>query len=274
MQRRFNMFKNWFSLSISILTVMCICAIFLPAQTGGIKANDPKAKESIEAALKALGGAEKISDIKSLILKGTITTITKSDVPQIKPGTTLREYEMRILLPDNYIIISRSSERAGYRGIVKGDYYSSQSNTTNINNEVLKWREIINWLHDLSGILLLPGPTPLELSSGSMPGVINMIVPAGKAAGMNGEIGEIEFAAKTGYPSVIRWNESTDFGNIPTTYTKEYSDRFSVNGIMFPRSINISNKANIFSAEIINEIRINEVLINPKLSLKDFENPK
>ena len=52
----------------------CLCTAFLTAQSSGITTKDPKAKETLDAALQALGGAGKIEDIKSLIVKGKATS--------------------------------------------------------------------------------------------------------------------------------------------------------------------------------------------------------
>jgi hypothetical protein len=114
-----------------------------------------------------------------------------------------------------------------------------------------------NWSRFLIGMFVKAGSAPTTFSSRSTPGVFNM---EGIASG------EIEFDLKTGYPSVIKYSNIgiMDGGN----NEMRFGDRFSVNGIMFPRVIvettGTSKK----------ERRIAEVQINPKLSLKDFEVPQ
>lgn len=266
----------WFSFCF-LVAAMCLSAVFLPAQSGGITANDQKAQDAIDTAIKALGGADKISDIKSLIITGSVIDTIKTDPRVAKSGIITSKAEIRILLPDNMIRMSRDDNgdyHRGYMGLFRGEITSSNDtikNLTGVSKVIRTWKEIITASHDLVGILMMSGPTPLRLSSSSKSGVFNLIMPAGNIS----DIGEIEFDSKTGYPSVIRYNESIDFGSgAPEIEIKFSSDRFPVNGIMFPRVITHASRTTTFSLDTISELRIDEVLINPKLSLKDFENPK
>jgi len=52
------------------MAAVCFCTVFLMAQSGGIVTKDQNAKEAVDTALKALGGADKIDGIKSLVIKG------------------------------------------------------------------------------------------------------------------------------------------------------------------------------------------------------------
>jgi len=80
-----------FFLCLFITVIVYFCAAFLPSQSGEITIKDEKSKEVMAAALKALGGSDKINDIKSLVLKGSETGI----------GGGL--FETLILLPDNFL---------------------------------------------------------------------------------------------------------------------------------------------------------------------------
>jgi len=149
--------------------------------------------------------------------------------------------------------------------------------------------QIDEWARFLIGTLAKTGPAPLTLSSGSTPGVF--------ALEKTGEdFGEIEFDSKTGYPSVVRFKTpgppkfiqaitssvdpetgetrySFDSRNMPEPDTViaeiRFKDRFSVDGIMFPRVIHwqIPGRRDV-------ELWIDEVQINPSLSLEDFEVPE
>jgi len=96
------------------------------------------------------------------------------------------------------------------------------------------------------------GPEPLTLSSRVTPNLFNMNTTN------SGVLGEIEFDSD-GYPSIVKGGHIAEM---------RFNDRFPVNGIMFPRII--TNNYGLTKTEL----RIEEVLINPKLSLKDFEVPK
>jgi len=270
---------GWFFRYLCVVTAVCLCAVFLMAQSGGITTKDPRAKEVVDAALKALGGADRIDGIKSLIIKGTLTRTTSMpanwvNMPFAKTGTSTGEFEIRILLPDSYIQISRFPDRTAYSGISQGKVFTpirvagpdgKQMDPSDpaLNPAMARFvagmmpATINNAIADMSrfltGTLVKAGPAPITLSSGTSSGVLNM---------SGGAVGEIEFDSKTGYPSVIRYRDISPRGGIGEI---RFSDRFSVNGIMFPRVISEATSTSK------SEMRIEEVLINPRLSLKDFE---
>jgi len=74
MKRHPNRANIRVSFLLRAAVVACLCTAFLTAQSGGITTKDPKAKETLDAALQAFGGADKIGDIKSLIIKGKATS--------------------------------------------------------------------------------------------------------------------------------------------------------------------------------------------------------
>ena len=80
------------------MAAACVCAALLTAQSGGITTKDAKAKEAVDAAIKAIGGAGKIGDIKSLVIKGTW-----SRLPNVRASGL--GMEIRILLPDSFVQI-------------------------------------------------------------------------------------------------------------------------------------------------------------------------
>lgn len=317
MKESLNEKTSLFSLclrSVATLVAMCACAVFLMAQSSGITAKDAKAKEVLDAAHKAIGGADKIGDIKSLIVKGKGTNAIFSSMnqgPMRKTGSLPYDFEIRILFPDNFLQIDRFPERTAYSGISQGKPLASaptpiiisgvtiplppvpqdedakaKAETTAVN------RQMNTWSRFLIGMLLKAGPAPLTLSSGSMSDRFSFTI-------RDGATEEIEFDSKTGYPSVVRYEtiglpQSTKpttmsikdpvtgetktatfrTNSYPTNGTNTvvseilFRDRFSVNGIMFPLIINtIAPTSDV-------ELRIEDVQINPNLSLKDFEIPK
>jgi len=244
------------------------------AQSGGITTKDQKAKETVNTAIKALGGADKIGGIKSLVIKGKITVeygeLPFGIQPEImgypKSGTTY-EIEIRILLPDSFLTIASPPGRPiSYAGISRGKMLSPSS-VTGIDGKPREFpnptqarmaendsfaRNAAEWSYFLIGTLMKAGPEPLTLSSRVTPNLFNMNTT-------NSDVpGEIEFDSD-GYPSIVKGGHIAEM---------RLNDRFPVNGIMFPRII--TKNYGLTKTEM----RIEEVLINPKLSLKDFEVPK
>jgi hypothetical protein len=242
----------------SAATVMCLCAVFLTAQSIGVTAKDQKAKEAVDKALKVLGGADKIDGIKSLTLEGTE-----------KLGASSNEFEILMLFPDSFIRINNLAASRSYSdGIsqetvlpaltfIKDSKINDKLDKKDLAtaNAVLNARRDV-WSYFLIGLLAKAGPTPLAISSGSTPGVFNLTKK-------NGGAGEIEFDSKTGYPSVVRYKTTRESVEV------RFSNRFSVNGIMFPKTITVPTKIGDTTYNI--ERQINEIQINPKLSLKDFK---
>jgi len=282
----------------------------------GIVTEDAAAAAAINAALKALGGADKIGNIESLIIKGRMMrTIFSTSTESKTPGLMLQtdafahDTEIRILLPDNILRIDVYP--AGFQimpflpaheeifkmssGISQG---LSLSTTMPIgfNNGVPVWpseavqaqrranevnREIDEWSRFLIGALARSGPAPLALSSGSKPGVF-AIEKLGE------DFGEIEFDSQTGYPSAVRFTTSglpnpvstvdpstgvtrMSFAPSDVTVVSEilFKNHFSVDGVMFPRVIQWQTPDSPGR-----ELWIQEVIINPNLTLADFEIPE
>lgn len=273
-----NMGKRLF-IYLNVVTTICLYALLLMAQSSSITTKDQKAKESVDTALKALGGADKIGDIKSLILKGTgtnglfyggVNAISGNAMTQInwtRAGSEKYDFELRILLPDSFIQIDRFTDRTTHSGVSRGAPLSSSSNANIISGDFNI--RIDDWLCFLIGTFMKADYMPLALSSGKGSGRFT-ITNEGK------NIGEVEFDSKTGYPSSIRYamivpQVGEMGGRIVTSppqvfnLERRFRDRFSVGGIMFPRVITAS------ADRIDRELLIEEVLINPELSLKEFE---
>jgi len=70
------------------------------------------------------------------------------------------------------------------------------------------------WSRLLTGMLLKAGPVPLTLSSGSTSGVFTLTK-------MDGDLGEVEFDSKTGYPLLVRTDVSRP---VNTTFPQFKSD--------------------------------------------------
>gem|GEM_PF-5962789 len=248
----------WFFRCLRIAAALCLCASLLTAQSGGIapRNKDQMALETLEAALKAMGGADKIDGIKSLIIKGTGTSKTADNVRTY-------DFEFRILLPNDYLRISRFPDRTNYSGISRGNLIPQpRAFPSDFYRDVITMREKVEWSIFLIGACMKSGQLRLTLSSRSKPGVFDLSMP-------EGVIGEVEFDSKTGYLSVVRFREPAELGLGGGTTVYQFSnDRFSAGGIMFPRIYTITG------AKSESEYRIEEVLINPELSRKDFEIPK
>ena len=240
-------------------------------QFGSITSNDQNAKAAMDAALKALGGSDKIDGIKSLILKGKTT------------GVFTNEFELSILLPDNFVQINDQQgsnkpnvKRPQTMGISRGamlpELYKAgpiqrnpdgtiildDEDRADLKVRVNKLKDM--WSFFLIGLLAKEGPTPLTISSGSKPGVYTLMTKN------DSEAGEIEFDEETGYPSIVRYRLSPGQARYDVM---RFEDRFSVNGIMFPRSVNVSSTAEWWISGSTR--RIDEVLINPELTLTFFD---
>jgi hypothetical protein len=288
----------------------------LLSQTGGITATDSAVEEALASARKALGGAGKIDGIESLIVKGkVIRAIFSSSSESKTPGVMMKtdtfayDTEIRILLPDNIIQIDlfpvgnkgpynlfppSTESTTAYSGLSQGKSLGPLSEVMIFNGVTLQPdadararieakdanTQLDQWSRNLAGMLAKSGPVPLTLSSGTTPGVFAL----SKA---DGELGEVEFDSKTGYPSVVRHKtagppttiSSVDPETGKITRSKgpvsmvdaeiRFRDRFSVDGVMFPRVIHW-----LMPGTRDMELWINEVQINPNLSLEDFHAPE
>jgi len=304
-----------------IAIVICSSEVHLIAQSSDIAAKDTKAKEAADAATKAIGGAGKIGEIKSLIIKGTLTRVPHQKV-LAADGTPRKQsplgMEMRILLPDNFVLIRQVNlGRPSYRGVSKGilippppsaelspQFYGVNSKITDDSETSSKILETLSkgmelkdeyefnnsfdeFSRFLIGMFMKSGSTPITISSGSTRGVFTL-------EKKDAVLGEIEFDTN-GYPSVIRYKNpefpskdvvfgdgfyyGTD-GRIIISGEKSgqnmgggeirFQDRFYVGGVMFPKVITTTQSGGSYTEEF----HIEEALINPNLSLKDFEIPK
>ena len=238
-----------FSLCLRVLTTLCLCAVFLQAQSGGIVTQDEKAKEALNAAIKGLGGADRIGSINSLVFKGTETFFIQGN------QTPSRDFEIRILLPDSIVQINNVAS-----GMQTAVGFSREKRLPAITvPDEATLNAIVNemkneWAYVLIGMLAKGGPMPLTLSSGSTPGALTVTTKTGMA-------GEMEFDVKNLYPSVVRYRNT----RLKNDYEIKFQNRFSVNGIMFPKIITFTDPM----AERV--LSIDDVQINPELNLKDFE---
>ena len=296
MKKQFRVRSRFFRCLHAAVAIFS-CAVLLMAQSGGITTKDPKAKAAVDTALKALGGTDKIGGIKSIVIKGTETSATGwSGVPggeMKKTNSATYAFEIRVLLPDSFIKINRIPDRIIYSGISRGALLTlipsrrtpvgisaeirhphTPENESEVRNQAALYNTRIDeWSRLLIGMVAKIGPVPMTLSSGSKPDRLTL-------AKTDGDVCEIEFDSKTGYPSVVRYKEVSALPNLPSSGTPvilgprivdqeiRFRDRFSVNGIMFPRIISMNGDM------LDTEMKIEEVQINPNLSLKDFEIPK
>jgi hypothetical protein len=247
------------SFRLHVIATACFCAVFLTAQSGCIATKDQKVKETMNAALNALGGADKIGSINSLILNGTENVfINGTELPDSK-----RIFEIWMLLPDNFVKIdSRGSGRQTALGVSQGKRLPApvsiatgkvrETNKAVLNAIVDELRD--EWAFILLGMLAKTGPATLKITFGSTSDIFTLITK-------NGTSGEIEFDIKNWCPSVVRYRNT----RLASDNEIRFQDRFSVNGIMFPRTIiMVDSKAE-------RRLNVDAVQVNPKLSLKDFE---
>ena len=276
---------------VLLMAAMCVCAGFLFAQAGGITTKDAKAKEAVDAAQKALGGADKIDGIKSIILSGKETRgvfSAMNNEPMKKTGSTTGEFEIRILPPDNIFQFEKASAipplsaRTTYRVVSNGEsinmsiFDPPMPGMPPAKPIASKDQDVINrQLQDIArllvGTLMKSGSTPLTVSSGSSPDRFTVTTTGG-------ELCEVEFDARGKYPSIIRYKVmETAPRRDPATgspvveeqsYVMQFQEWASIDGVMFPRVI--TTKGEIMDREM----RIEKVQINPNLSLKDFQIPE
>ena len=331
LKRRLIMIKKFKTLmrretiaAAALMAVLSIALLTDPrsllSQPGDLNTDGFEAQAAVAAALNALGGADKINGIQSLVIKGKMTrAVFSSSTASKYPGVMMKtdsftcDTEIRILLPDNIIQIDihpagnrglfnlfspSTTSTTNYEGLSQGKSLAPQTPMAFING-VAQYpdadtlarqqanavnNQIIFWSRFLGGMLVKSGPVPLTISSGSAPGVFTL-------AKDDGELGDFEFDPVTGYPSVIRYKTqgAPSFNMIPSEDTAtgrtlwsgsagpgnmvdaeiRFRDRFSVDGIMFPRVIHW-----LTPGMSDRELWIQEVQINPGLSLTDFQPPE
>ena len=268
--------------SVLAMAAICFCTVFLQAQSNGITTKDTKAKEAVDAAHKALGGADKIDGVKSLLLSGTGAI----------SATVPIEFDIRWLSPDNYFRLEKAFETTPYIHTTSRYYsvsnrelttmmFSDPAGTMNTapTPRVSKEPDLLNAnlgfiARLLIGTLMKAGPMPLTISSSSIPDRFVITTPVGVLC-------EIEFDAQSKYPSSLRYKQwvvaSITPGGpwVPPTPNYEeqetvmrFSEWMAVDGIMIPRVVT-------YKADTVDRVmRIEKIQINPNLTSKDFEIPK
>ena len=276
MSSLFNLFavavrKNIFSrrLIYSIFTLAMLATGFnaLIAQQGNITTKDSRSANAVAEARKSLGG-EKVDNIKSLILKGnekrsvfTSTEPNKGYSSMKKTGEQLLEFEIRVLFPDNLIMISRYPTE-------NSNGYFDTSNNSSVGTNILRGI--------LLGMIMKSVNMPLTISAGST----NEFTVESK----DGLFGVMKFDTNGKWPSSIEhtYKGSTPvLTKLPNGKTRlswepsseerafiQFSDRFSVEGVMFPKIIRSTMEGTLDRT-----LEITNVKINPQLTQKDFDFP-
>ena len=268
MEEQFNRAdkKRWFSQSFRIAAMICLGSVLLMAQSSGITVNnrDQKAQEAVDAALKALGGADKINGIKSLIIKGTSVSYDNAFVLKYtNEPTTQSVFEIRILWPDSFLrILSITDGRVITLGVSNGKLIMDSPSISAKMNAGATDSMLAEWTAFSIGTLMKAGPKPLTISSRSKPGNLKLSI-------RDLPDGELEIDPNIAYPSYAGYSFTNKYEASGGPREIQFSnDRFPVSGIMFPREIiRTTSGGSLF-------MRIEEVLINPELTLKDFEIPK
>ena len=259
--------------------IMATGVATLMAQSEKIAAKDQESAEAITAALKALGGEKNIYDIKSLILTGTRTYSSNSSVDRI---------EIKILLPENILMIQQRPDRGMimYTGVSKGEVRNSgwMGSERILTPSFTANEELNRFGLLLMGILLRSDPVaPITLAS--MAGASDKFIITKET----GALGEMEFDPTQKYPSRIGYkdtvrnftqqqntNTNSNIGKIvigpsaPETVDDVilFKDRTAIDGVMFPRTIVYERQGKPFR-----ELKIENIQINPELTLADFEVP-
>jgi len=257
--------------------IMVIGVALLMAQSAKTTAKDQKAAEAMAVAIKAMGGEKNIDGIKSLILTGT------SKYPQ---SGVESKVEIKILLPDNYIkIIERQPQVlkiSTYFAFSKGEYKNAGFVGKDRSSMLpIDFKDEFNRFACLMMGMLLKSDPVAPLTISSVAGTTNRF----SIEKTTGVLGEIEFDPKEKYPTLISFKDVVVLPPRPVQdpVTKNvysirgetevvnnitrFKDRVDVDGVMFPKTI-------VFESRGIEEIYIEKVQINPKLTLKDFEIPQ
>ena len=263
---------------LSGCVALVIAGPLLVAQSGKIESKDKKAAAAIEAAKKALGGENIIDGIKSLLLTGTITT-----------GASKENFEIKILLPDNYIKYRKMQDdaydarRNERNDLLRSHGINATSRVLGISNgELIEERTTVDGiktyhkynidnmpyanrtLDELARLLLgtiLKTDSKAPLTVSSLQGASNKF----SVVTARGLLCEIEFDSKHKYPSVITYKDETLPGR---QVVVRFKDREAIDGVMFPKTMveeyEFNNKAGQTKWEF------DKVLINPKLDINDF----
>ena len=270
--------------SIVILAALVINGILLIAQDGSISAKDKKSMDIAAAARKSLGG-QKIDGINSIILTGTqksgIFTTMMSTGKTTRTGEALCEFEIKVLFPDNFIQTTRctNSNIVTYYGILDGEVFTiSTTLKDEFQNHSIRDTSVAldGWNRLLAGMIMKSFSTSLILSTNSND---DFIIERDDIL-----LGTMAFDVKDNWPTRIDYKatvESPVFsrgseGIFSPAGTKtvespsyvQFSDRVSVDGLMFPKTIRqfIPDRTDL-------TMTINDIKINPKLSKTDFDIP-
>ena len=272
---------------VIVLTALTINDSVLVAQHGNISAKDKKSIDAMTEAHKSLGGST-IDNIDSLILTGSqisgVFETRASTSKMTRIMETVCEFEIRVQFPDDFIHIRRCPDLMNglviYYGISNGSMFSDSAT---LQNEVLSRSTpdssvaLDEWNRLLVGMIMKNISTPLMLSTDSSD---NFVIKNEDRL-----LGTIVFDVKDKWPAKINYNVTAlvpvlskgsdgrmvyagDSRSEERSAYVQFSDRFSVDGIMFPKTITRVN-----SGEVEVAMTINDVKINPKLSKEDFGIP-
>ena len=270
--------------SIAILLTLAINDIVLVAQEGSISTNDKKSMDIAAAARRSLGG-QKIDSINSIILTGNlksgIFSTLESTGKTTRTGETLCEFEIKILFPDNFVQTTRctSNDAVSYYGIINEEVFSiSTTLDGELKNHSIRDASLAldGWNRLSAGMIMKSFSTSLILSANSND---DFIIERDGIL-----LGTMVFDVKDNWPARIDYKatvQSPEFsrnkdGAMIPAGTKivespsyvQFSDRVSVDGLMFPKTIRqvIPDRTDL-------TMTINDIKINSKLSIADFDIP-
>jgi len=271
------------------IVVLAISGNVLVAQQGNVSAKDKKSMDAVVAAHNSLGG-QKIDNIKSLVLTGSqisgIFETRASTSKMTRTGEIVCEFEIRVLFPDSFVQISRCPDwnkgTIAYFGILNGKVFNIfttlqnvvNSSTTQDTSDVA----LDGWNRLLAGMIMKGIGTPLVFSIDHHDNI--------SIERKDGLLGTMVFDVKDKWPVKIDYNVTTQTpvlskgsdgrmiytGDSRTEERSAYvqfSDRFSVDGIIFPKTITRGD-----SDKVELTMTINDIKINPNLSKEDFNFPE
>lgn len=270
------------------VAMILVCATCVLAQSDYVTATDKKAQTAVHAARRALGGDKPLKTLNALTLIGT----ARARQPN---GTFMTyTYEVRLMLPGHILWITRfPGNIVRYTGISGNELRSAmliggaRAHSAPIDH---KDRNELAARLDATARLLIgmimkaSSRTPLTIST-SQKHHTNNEYTVSKA---EGALCAIEFDQKERHPSILRYKDTVQAppeakrdpstNNVRVTLSPRmeridaimrFTNRAPVDGIMFPRTITYESRG-----VVDRELTVERVLVNPTLSLKDFELPQ
>jgi hypothetical protein len=279
-------------------SVLVAAALTLAAGQASLDFKDSNAREILKRGRIAVGGVDAVGKVQSLVLQGL------SRIPA-NTGLVECELEIRVLLPDRYLRIDRTSfgeKRSGFEGMHSLSVISERGRTTlppeNLTDQIVG-SERERMLQLLLGAAAYLSPRDV-LTFKSVPGDIGSYQPQGTAASGQRQAALRNSDASTGTASADRGGQAyvtnapnpyafdlsvrpgaafryvADAGTfLPAriTYTNvsgddvviAFGERRATEGLNLPYRITTTSRG-----KIIDDLLLDHIAVNPKLTRDDF----